>query len=231
MSKGIFIALSGAVLKENQLEQITQNLANSNSLAYKKIKMSFKDYLSNPESERSGKIMTELAAKTIDFSNGQLTLTGNPYDIALEGNGFIALDNNQFTRRGDLRRDLEGYLATKNGTRVLGQSGPIQIPQGKIEVGLKGEVVVGGAKIDTIKMVDFPDLKSLTRVGEDTYKTDQSGTPAPAVVRQGYLEGSNVDIFTEMIQIVSTMREFGALQKVIQSFDETISKMTDIARI
>jgi flagellar basal-body rod protein FlgF len=231
MIKGIFIALSGAVLKENQIELISQNLANSNSLAYKKVKMSFKDYLSNTESEQSGKIMTDLAAKTTNYSNGQITPTGNPLDIALEGDGFIALENNQFTRRGDLKRDLEGYLSTKNGIRVLGQRGPIQIPQGKVEIGLNGEVVVEKASLDTIKLVDFSDKQSLTRVGEDLYLTNQEGVPAKAVIRQGYLEGSNVDVFSEMIQIISTMREFGALQKVIQSFDESTSKMTDIARI
>jgi flagellar basal-body rod protein FlgF len=231
MIKGIYIALSGAVLKENQIELISQNLANSNSLAYKKVKMSFKDYLSNPESEQSGKIMTDLSALTTDFSTGQITATGNPLDIALEGDGFIALENNQFTRRGDLKRDLEGYLSTKNGIKVLGERGPIQVPQGKVEIGLNGEVMVDKAGLDTIKMVDFSDKKSLTKVAEDLYKTDQKVIPAKAVIRQSFLEGSNVDIFNEMIQIISTMREFGALQKVIQSFDETTSRMTDIARI
>jgi flagellar basal-body rod protein FlgF len=231
MIKGIFIALSGALLKENQIEQISQNLANSNSLAYKKVNLSFKDYLSNSESEQSGTIMTDLSAKTTDHSYGQITPTGHQLDVALEGEGFIALENNQFTRRGDLKRDLGGYLSTKSGIRVLGQRGPIQIPQGKVEIGLNGEIAVDKASIDTIKLVDFSDKKSLSRSAEDLYMTDQAGVPAKAVLRQGHLEGSNVDVFHEMIQIIATMREFGALQKAIQSFDESTSKMTDVARI
>jgi flagellar basal-body rod protein FlgG len=231
MSKGIFIALSGAVLKENQLELISQNLANSSSLAFKKTRMAFKDYLSNPESEQSGKIMTDLAGVATDFTGGQVQVTSNPFDIALEGNGFIALENNQYTRRGDLKKDLEGYLCTKNGSRVLGQNGPILIPPGRMEIGQNGEVVVEKNALDTIKIVDFEDKKSLTRVSGDIYTTAQTGIPAKAAVRQNCLEGSNVDVFGEMVQIVSAMREYQALQKVIQSFDEQTSKMTEVARI
>jgi len=231
MHKGIFIALSGAILKENQLEIISQNLANSNSLAYKKLKISFKDYLSNPENGQEGKIMSELGAISTDFSTGGMNKTGNPFDLALDGNGFIALDNNQFTRRGDLKRSAEGYLSTQKGIKVLGQKGPIQIPQGKLEIGPNGEVIVDQTTIDTIKVVDFSDKNSLTRVGEDLFQTTQAGTQAKAIVKQGHLEGSNVDIFREMTQIITTLREFQAFQKVIQGFDDTASKMSEVARI
>lgn len=231
MHKGIFIALSGALLNEKQMEVITQNLANSNSLAYKKIKMAFKDYLINTESDQSEKIMAEMAATPTDFSNGGLNQTGNPMDLALEGNGFVALENNQFTRRGDLKRNLEGYLTTQNGIKVLGTKGPIQIPEGKLEVGLNGEVTVNKMSFGTIKLLDFSDKSLLTRLGEDRFQTDQSGIPANTLIKQGYLEGSNVNIITEMTQMISTLREFQAFQKIIQSFDETTSKMNDIARI
>ncbi len=231
MHKGIFIALSGAILKENQLEVISQNLANSNSLAYKKVRVAFKDYISNPESEQDGKIMSALAAVATDFSGGGLNQTGNPLDIALEGNGFIALEKNQYTRRGDLKRNPEGYLSTQTGVRVLGQKGPILIPDGKLEIGKNGEVTVNQSQIDTIKVVDFPDKKSLIRLGEDLFQSNQPSGQAKALVKQGHLEGSNVDIIKEMTQIIMTLREFQAYQKVIQSFDEATSKMTEIARI
>lgn len=218
-------------MKEQQVELTAQNLSNSNSLAYKKTKMSFKDYLSGPESQKTGTIMTDLAGLIIDFANGEITPTGNPFDVALEGNGFIALEGKQYTRRGDLRRDPEGFLSTKSGIKVLGQNGPISLPLGKMEIGLKGEVVVDNNPIDTLKLVDFADKKILTQVSGDTYKSDQEGVPTKAVIRQGCLEGSNVDIFYEMVQVVSTMREFQALQKTIQSFDEITAKMNEVARV
>ena len=231
MNQGIFIALSGAILKESQVELTAQNLSNSSSMAYKKTNISFKDYLSNAESVQNGTAMTEVARLTVDFTNGEITPTGNPFDIALEGSGFIALDNKQYTRRGDLRKDMEGYLTTKGGIRVLGQNGPIEVPPGKMEIGLKGEVVVDNKPVDTIKLVDFADKKSLTPPSNYIYKTDQAENPAKVVVRQNCMESSNIDIFQEMVKIVSSMREFQALQKAIQSFDELTLKMTEVARI
>jgi flagellar basal-body rod protein FlgF len=231
MEKGMYIALNGALLNESQMEMITQNLANGNSLAYKKTKMAFKDYLISPETAQEGKIMAEIAAAPTDFSNGGLTQTGNVLDLALEGNGFFALENNQYTRRGDLKRDPEGFLTTQNGLRILGPKGPIKIPEGKLEIGPNGEITVNNAEFGKIRVVDFPENQALIRMGEDCFQTDQKGIPSKAQIKQGYLEGSNVNIFKEMTQMISTLREFQAYQKIIQSFDEMASKMNEIARL
>jgi flagellar basal-body rod protein FlgF len=232
MSKAIFIALSGAILKEKQMELISQNLANSNSLAYKKMRVAFKDYLISPESEQEGKIMSDLASVNTDFSTGSIQQTGNSLDIALEGNGFFALENNRFTRRGDFKRNSEGYLTTQTGIPVLGSRGaPIFLPQGKLEVGPGGEISVNQSQLGTIKVVDFPKKESLNRLGEDLFQTEERGIPSKALVKQGHLEGSNVEVVKEMTQIIITLREFQAFQKVIQGFDDADTKMIDVARI
>jgi flagellar basal-body rod protein FlgF len=231
MEKGMYIALNGALLNESQMDMITQNLANGNSLAYKKTKMAFKDYLISPESAQEGKIMAEIAAAPTDFSNGGLTKTGNVLDLALEGHGFFALENNQYTRRGDLKRDPEGFLTTQNGLKILGPKGPIKIPEGKLEFGPNGEIMVNNTEFGKIRLVDFPENQALIRIGEDCFQTDQKSIPSKAQIKQGYLEGSNVNIFKEMTQMISTLREFQAYQKIIQSFDEMTSKMNEIARL
>jgi flagellar basal-body rod protein FlgF len=232
MSKAIFIALSGAVLKEKQMELISQNLANSNSSSYKKMRVTFKDYLTSLESEQEGRIMGDLASVTTDFSNGGLRPTGNTLDIALEGDGFFALENNRFTRRGDFKIDTLGHLTTQTGIPVLGLKGvPIYLPPGKLEIGPGGELTVNQAQIDTLKVVDFAKKDSLTRLGEDLFQTDAPGSPAKTLVKQGHLEGSNVEVVKEMTQIIITLREFQTFQKVIQGFDDADSKMIDVARI
>jgi flagellar basal-body rod protein FlgF len=232
MSKAIFIALSGAVLKEKQMEIISQNLANSNSSAYKKMRATFKDYLTSQESEQEGKIMSELASVSTDFSTGSFHQTGNPLDIALEGNGFFALEGNRFTRRGDFKRNSEGYLTTQSGIPVLGLRGvPVDIPQGKLEIGPGGEVMVNQNPVDTLKVVDFANKDSLTRLGEDLFQTNDPGSSAKALFKQGYLEGSNVEVVKEMTQIIMTLREFQTFQKIIQGFDEAQTKMLEVARI
>jgi flagellar basal-body rod protein FlgF len=231
MEKGMYIALNGALLNDSQMEMITQNLSNGNSSAYKKMKMAFKDYLISPETAQEGKIMAEIAAVPTDFSTGRLTQTGNVLDIALEGEGFFVLENNQYTRRGDLKRDNEGYLTTQNGFKVLGPKGAIKVPEGKLEVGPIGEITVNGLEFGKIRLVDFQDKKALVRLGEDRFQTDQQGAPSKAQVKQGYLEGSNVNVFQEMVQMISVLREFQAFQKIIRSFDEMTSKMNEIARL
>jgi len=90
MYKGIYIATSGAVLKQTQLDVISQNLANANTAGYKKDSISFKDYLfqTEPSTTPDGRDMTEYSGTKTDLSNGNTVKTGNSFDIAVEGDGF-----------------------------------------------------------------------------------------------------------------------------------------------
>ncbi len=231
MSKGIFIALSGAVLKEKQMELIAQNLANSNASAYKKLQIAFKDHLVHPDGVEDGRTMADVAAVTTDFSPGGIHATGNPLDLALEGEGFLALEKNRFTRRGDLLRNAEGYLTTRSGIPVLGNNGPVWLPEGRVEIGPRGEITVNQVPIDTLQIVEIPEPKAMVRLGEDLYQTDQPTRPSSARVKQGYLEGSNVEVVREMTRIILTLREFQAFQKIIQGFEEAAAKMNEVAKI
>ncbi len=224
MYRGIYIATSGAILKEAQLESITRNLSNSNTTGYKKESTSFRDFI---VSEERGRVMSTSAETRIDFSEGQLIRTGGPLDIAVNGNGFISLAGNRYTRRGDIRRDQEGFLTTSNGTRVLGKKGPIRLPEGKVEIDRAGNVSVNGTIIDTLKIVDFSTKDRLVRIGDSTFYSDQPGKETEAEVMQGYLEGSNVNIIEEMVEMISTLREFESYQKIIHAFDEATSKLSN----
>lgn len=231
MYKGIYIALSGATLKHTQLDIISQNLANVNTLGFKRSDVSFKDYLLQNMEAPGARVMADLSEMETDFSEGEMVKTGNPLDVALEGRGFISLEGGLYTRRGDLRIDGEGYLATSTGARVLGESGPIIVPKGKVEIGPSGEVSVDGVRVGRIKVMDFEDPGGL-RKGDEYFFSDQEGVESPAAVKQGYLEASNVDAIREMTKMISTLREFEAYQKVITAFDEATSKVTnDMGRL
>jgi flagellar basal-body rod protein FlgG len=234
MYKGIYIALSGAVLKQRQMEIITQNLANVNTTGYRKADISFKDYLVSAQGDKAdGRVMSHISSYSIDFSNGNNFYTGNPFDIALEGSGFIALEGNLYTRRGDLRIDREGFLTNYNGKKVLGRNGPIKLPRGRdIRIDEAGTVIVDGVEIDSIQVVDFPKKDNLTKIGEEAFSTNDNPVKANALVKQGYLETSNVDIVMEMFKMIETLREFETYQKAIQMFDEASAKVNnEIARI
>ena len=230
MYKGIYIALSGAVLKQSQMEVIAQNLANADTVGYKKDKISFKDYLMPMDIiglQPDGKVMSSISSFKTDFSVGNLIKTGNSLDIALDGSGFIALEGDRYTRRGDLERDREGYLTTHNGIKVLGNNGPIRLPNGNVEISVTGGISVNGVQVDSIKIIDFPQTESPSKVGEGIFFKNENGVKADISVKQGYLETSNVDIIKEMVSMIETLREFEAYQKAIQTFDEASAKINN----
>ncbi len=241
MHKGIYIALSGATLKQAQMDIISNNLANVNTIGYKRDKMSFQEYLVSSMNNRTetpdGRTMSSFSTVGTDFLPGSVVHTGNPLDVAINGNGMLSLENDQFTRRGDLHLDNEGYIVNQRGIKVLGNAGPIRITDnGRIEISNVGEVSVINAEnnsvIDTLKVVEFRDPSVLRKAGEDAFTAEQAGTEATASIQQGYLEKSNVDTVKEMVQMITALREFETYQKAIQSFDESIGRvLSDMPRI
>jgi flagellar basal-body rod protein FlgF len=235
MYKGIYIAASGAVLKQSQLEVVSQNLANANTAGFKKDGISFKEYLMPQEAAGpgpDGRAMTSLSQYKTDFSNGIAVKTVNPLDIALEGAGFIALEGNLYTRRGDLKRSADGYLASFNGTKVLGGKGPIKLPEGNIDIDEKGVISMNGDIVDTIRIVDFTKKDGVEKAGDSIFSTNEKAVASQASVRQGYVEASNVEPVKEMVRMIETLREFETYQKAIQMFDEATAKVTsEIGRL
>jgi flagellar basal-body rod protein FlgG len=174
-----------------------------------------------------------MSSYKVDFSSGNLIHTGNPLDIALDGNGFIALEGNLYTRRGDLRKDGDGFLTSYSGIKVLGKNGPIKLPKGtEIYINESGAIFVDGVEIDSIQIVDFPQKENLLKSGKETFSTTDNPIKAKAIIKEGYLETSNVDIVMEMFRMIETLREFETYQKAIQMFDEASAKVNnEIARI
>jgi flagellar basal-body rod protein FlgG len=237
MYKGIYIAASGAILKQAELDVATQNLANANTTAYKKDIISFKEYLFQTEAGTApdGRAMSDYSDFKTDFTNGTIVQTGNTLDIAIDGNGLIALEGDLYTRRGDLKKNREGYLTTFDGKKVMGNGGPIMIPEDSVKIDIDSEgkvsVIQSGSttpvEIDTMKIMDFGPDAVITKAGNGQLMVSGNGTPATSVVMQGYLEKSNVDTVKEMVRMIGIMREFESYQKIIQSFDDSTAKVNN----
>jgi flagellar basal-body rod protein FlgG len=230
------------VLKQAQLEVITQNLANANTTGYKKDSISFKDYLlpQDPSGATDGRVMSEYSATKTDFSDGTSMRTGNPLNISIEGPGLIALEGDRYTRRGDLAVSQDGYLTTGDGIKVMGSSGPINLPEGdividqmgKISVISNGQISQPPIEVDTIKILDFSQTGSVVKSGNGLYSAVGEGTQVGTGVHQGYLETSNVDTVKEMAHMIESMREFETYQKAIQAFDDATAKVNnDLGRL
>ncbi len=237
MNSGIYPAVSGSLSAMRKMDVISNNLANINTPGFKKDKMTFEGVLAgtvNPPAVSQGKTADPILQKEsvyIDYSSGPTSQSGNPLDIALDGDGFFAVttpEGTAYTRQGNLRTSADGTLVTMDGYPVQGVGGkPIIIKGNSVEIDNKGNVTVDSAQVGTISVVDFQKPYALTKSGAALLvPSDPQAKPQPAkaLVRQGFIEGSNVDSIGEMVQMIETNRYFEACSKVIKGFDDIAAK-------
>lgn len=180
-----------------------------------------------------------------DYSQGSFKVTDNPYDLAIGGNGFFAVSftNKQgetsikYTRDGAFTVDKDGYLMTKDGDYVLNQNGAangnpaaanyIQIdPNQKFTIDEEGYIWQNRTVVGQIGVVDFADYNYLEKYGENLYQTVDGAQiiAADGTVEQGVLEASNVNVVSEMVEMITITRAYESNQKIIQTVDSMLDK-------
>lgn len=245
MDKSLFIAMSGA--SQNMLAQRAHanNLANVTTTGFRR---DFEQARSMPVfgdgMATRAYAMTERPAT--DLSSGSLIETGRDLDVAVEGNGWIAVQapdgSEAYTRAGSLNIDVFGILRTSTGLAVLGNGGPIAIPPAdKVEIGVDGTISFRAlgeapnvlAEVDRIKLVN-PDPTQL-RKGEDGLMRveGQAEQPADGAMRvaTGFLEGSNVNAVEEMTSILSLARQFELQVKMMRTVEENAQATDRILQV
>lgn len=165
-----------------------------------------------------------LSGGVTDYSGGSFRETGRPLDVALDGQGFFAVQTprgERYTRAGVFTLDAAGQLVTQQGDLVVGASGPITVPRGKTEIsiGVDGSVSADGQPIGKLKVVRFDNPRTaLTKEGDSLFMAAGQEKPQNAFgtrVVQGVLEMSNVNVVTEMATMMHNSREFDSLQRSI----------------
>jgi flagellar basal-body rod protein FlgG len=141
-----------------------------------------------------------------------------------------------YSRDGSFQMNQEGYLVTKDGDFVLGESGsPIQLPTDidALEVQQNGEIYADGVYVDTFALTDFEDYDYIEAYGENLYRTVDGATETEctATVNQGYTEASNMNVVSEMVEMISIAREYESGQKVINAVDEMLGRMVSISEL
>ncbi|HEY3197996.1 MAG TPA: flagellar hook basal-body protein [Nitrospirales bacterium] len=238
MDRGVYAIVSGAIVQERRMDVVARNLANSQTVGYKGEKILFTTVLaksvagSHQPKTQGDKVFSRISGTAMDWKGGTARQTGNTMDLALEGKGLFVIqtpNGPEYTRSGNFIVNQTRQLATMDGMPVLGQSGPMVIPPGKLLVNPQGEVTVDGGAVDTLKVMQFKDLASATRAGE-RFKGAVEPSPETMIV-QGNLEESNVNAIEQMIAMVDLNRQYEAAQKVIQSMDDaTKQAVNDLAR-
>jgi flagellar basal-body rod protein FlgF len=247
MIKGIFSSEASMRPKMAKLEVIANNLANINSTGFKKDLLFMQMLKDSASAQASGK--GELDGLKInratDFSDGVLNQTGNTFDLALQGRGFFVAETPQgmrYTRNGNFKLSADGVLTTADGYPVMGAGGRIQLPQkermqqGVITVTDTGEIVLNKEIIAKLRIADFEDLGTLKKDQKSFFAASGAerileGADTTTYVKQGFLEGSNVEGIEEMIAMVELTRGFETDQKIITAQDSTIEKSLEVGRV
>jgi flagellar basal-body rod protein FlgG len=248
MSSALSIAASGLKSQEYAISQIAHDLANLNTPNYKASKITFADLIYQDLGKSSQLGLGASVFKTRkDFSEGPLILTNNWSDLAIDGQGFFQVIDNEgnlsYTRNSNLTLDADRYLATQDGLRLADN---IQIPEDLSEITIQKNGDVEAILADdenpqllgTIRLAKFLDPGALKTTGAGLYKpTEQSGeammdnpgTNGLGHLNQKQMEGSNVDMVETLMKLSLTQRIYQLNAKAVQIADE-LEKMTNELR-
>ena len=179
------------------------------------------------------------------FEQGSLKATENTFDLALDNEGFFVIETPRglrYTRNGSFWLGKEQLLETKDGYPVMGENGLIRIVEDEVTIDKLGRVwekasgQIDPRLVDTIKVVDFPRIRFLRKEGSSFWKANDLSGPADDIlgvkrpgVLQGFLEGSNVNPVTEMVNMIEVNRAYEANQKVIATHDSLLNRLINQA--
>lgn len=244
MDSGYYAAFSGWLARSQALDVAAGNLANAGTAGYRAERDYFRSAILGPEALNSQLNTTVnafgvLGGSRLDLGQGALTPTGNPLDLAIEGDGFFAIQTKQgirYTRDGQFERAQDGTLTTQAGEPVLDASNqPVRVPGGEIVVGVDGAVSVNGALAGKIAINGFADGAQLTAEGGNRYAPVDGAQPTAAAgaIRQGALESSNQDVIGGSLQLVLMQRQAEMMEKAVAMFSNDLDKTAseDLPRV
>ena len=169
------------------------------------------------------------------FDSGPVQQTGNPFDLALNGDGFFVLDGPSgplYSRNGTFTLGSDGQLQTQSGLRVRGNGGPIAIPPGasSVQIGQDGTISADGLEVGKLDIASFDRPELLRRAGDTTFEGPAPQTPPPGAVRveQGYREGSNVNPVHEMVSMMLGYRHYEAAEKTLRAISDALGQQTRV---
>jgi flagellar basal body rod protein FlgG len=214
-----------------RLNVSSQNLANAGTAGYKRevvVARPFVELLRAglPAQGAAHLVPVTLPALTSAFDTrpGPLNRTGNPFDVALDGEGFFELAGEGgplYTRQGSLRLDAQGRLVSPAGWPVMGLGGELSLTGAQPRIDAQGRIHDGERLAGQLRIVRFAAPGALVPLGAGLYRAEQPAEPAAPAggVRQGFLESSNVVALPEMVRIIELTRRFEAAQRIVQGYD------------
>ena len=255
MIRGLYTAATGMNSMQHQIDVTSNNIANVNTMGFKLDRAEFQDLMYESLNYTAGKTSANTNNPTgIDvglgvrvsgiqksFLEGDLKLTSNTLDLAIEGNGFfqITMPNGEttYTRNGAFKLDSEGNIVNGNGYMLNPQ---ITVPDNLVDLTIANDGTVTASDPDTgavsqlgqITIVDFINKAGLTPMGESVFMASEaSGDPIEGNptedqfggIRQGMVELSNVKLVNEMVDLITAQRAYEANSKAITTSDDMLA--------
>lgn len=258
MIDSLYIGATGMNAQQTNIDTVANNLSNVNTTAYKRGRVAFEDLLYKAALQ-AGATGARLVASPAGmgaavagvskiFNPGDVKKTDQPYDIAINGEGFFEVvqpdGSLAYTRNGALQIDVDGFLVTQNGLPLSTQ---LQIPPDaqQVRIGVDGRVAARlageaqASEIGKVELARFANPAGLSALGDSLYVPTERSGPAQlgepgknglGTVQQGFLESSNVKLIDEMIGLILAQRAYEINAKVVQASDEMLSLSNNLYR-
>lgn len=227
MPSGIYIAYTGAVAAQSELDVIANNVANVGTSGYRRDHAVFDTVLA------AAMPYARIQPGQIDLSPGTHQPTNSPLHAAIDGDGFFVIQDAQgnefYTRRGDFRLNAAGELVLPNGLPVQGQGGPLAVPPGaRAELRADGTLTTENGPIGRLRIVRFADPAGLSKHGRSLIAAspeagqEEVDNPRIAV---GFVEASNVNLSQEMVGLIIATRAFESIMQSLRANDQLTQQL------
>jgi flagellar basal-body rod protein FlgF len=253
MQNAALVSLSRLSVLERQFDVVANNIANLNTAGFKSSSPIFQEFLSSG-AEEDEFAPTDAAPvqfvhdpmTVVDWGVGPIQQTGNPLDIAIDGDAFIAVQTTageRYTRNGALKINTDGTLVTADGTPIAGDNGPIVFQTNDRNVAISADgrvsVVDGAGSVDTLrgklKLVSFTDRQQLAPEGASLFSAPAGVVPQPATkvrVIQSAIEGSNVNGVVQMSRMIELNRTYALVASLLKSQgDQSTQSIDKLAQV
>ena len=244
MSDGLKISEMSMLNDQLRLQATSHNLTNVNTTGYKQqiVKTeSFGDVLNVIRTQKHDEIMSQqintqipVVETVVDSSSGAMKFTGDPLNVALNEDIYMLVETvhgNVYTRHGELHIDGMGRLVNSTGMVIAGSSGEIRLTSDKPVIDQQGRLFVDDKQVGELKLVRFKEGAEIIPIGDSLYQTTSNVEVEVAeegMVRQGYLEASNVNMTAEMIKMMEVTRHFESTQQLIRGYDDMMDNAINV---
>ncbi len=235
MEIGLENAAAAMRNKIQNIQIVANNLANLNTTGFKR-GLAFSEILDSETANANRKIT--------DFSEGVFVETNNPMNAAISGNAYFSVntpEGEHLTKNGDFIIDKQGFLANREGFRVMGQNGEINLQEklidknSNISITQNGEIKSDGNIISKLKIMNVEDELKLKKAESQRFYNDEKqykiADEGDYEVHHGYLESSNTNAILEMQAMIQLQKDYEASQKMITSLDSMMSQVKEMGKV